>query len=56
MCRTAAEAQLNDQWAAQQPDLLLLGLAQFVATNSEVQVHIYRELYSVSGLIFFCFK
>lgn len=36
--RTAAESQLNDHWVAQQPDLLLLGLAQFVATNTEVQV------------------
>lgn len=36
--RAAAEAQLNDNWVAQQPDLLLLGLAQFVANNSEVQV------------------
>lgn len=38
MNRAAAEAQLNDNWVAQQPDLLLLGLAQFVANNSEVQV------------------
>ncbi|KAI9339498.1 armadillo-type protein [Pilaira anomala] len=36
--RTAAEAQLNDHWVAQQPDLLLLGLAQFVASNPEVQL------------------
>ncbi|KAG2213565.1 hypothetical protein INT46_002271 [Mucor plumbeus] len=36
--RAAAEAQLNDNWVAQQPDLLLLGLAQFVASNNEVQL------------------
>jgi len=36
--RAAAETQLNDQWVAQQPDLLLLGLAQFVANNTEVQL------------------
>ncbi|KAI9481685.1 MAG: armadillo-type protein [Benjaminiella poitrasii] len=36
--RAAAEAQLNDQWIAQQPDLLLLGLSQFVANNNEIQL------------------
>jgi hypothetical protein len=41
--RTAAESQLNDHWVAQQPDLLLLGLAQFVATNQEVQVSLFHE-------------
>ncbi|KAG0747446.1 hypothetical protein G6F57_000579 [Rhizopus arrhizus] len=39
--RTAAEAQLNEQWVAAQPDLLLLGLAQFVANNSDTQLRSY---------------
>ncbi|CEP09674.1 hypothetical protein [Parasitella parasitica] len=36
--RASAEAQLNDNWVAQQPDLLLLGLAEFVARNEDVQL------------------
>ncbi|KAI9303801.1 armadillo-type protein [Cunninghamella echinulata] len=36
--RSEAENQLNDQWVAQQPDLLLLGLSHFVAHNNEVQL------------------
>ncbi|ORX52437.1 ARM repeat-containing protein, partial [Hesseltinella vesiculosa] len=36
--RTEAETQLNDHWVTQQPDLLLTGLAQFVAQSNEVQL------------------
>ncbi|KAI7872213.1 armadillo-type protein [Spinellus fusiger] len=36
--RSAAETQLNDQWLTHQPDLLLLGLARFVAQNPDVQL------------------
>ncbi|KAI9310005.1 armadillo-type protein, partial [Dichotomocladium elegans] len=36
--RSAAEAQLNEQWIKQQPDLLLAGLSQFMAQNPDVQL------------------
>ncbi|KAI8343761.1 hypothetical protein BC941DRAFT_100252 [Chlamydoabsidia padenii] len=36
--RSEAENLLNDQWVTQQPDLLLLGLSQFVAQNPEGQL------------------
>ncbi|ORZ24178.1 armadillo-type protein, partial [Absidia repens] len=36
--RSEAETLLNDQWVAQQPDLLLLGLSQFVAQNPDGQL------------------
>ncbi|CEG80262.1 hypothetical protein RMATCC62417_14624 [Rhizopus microsporus] len=39
--RAAAEAQLNEQWVTSQPDLLLLGLAQFVANNTEAHLRSY---------------
>ncbi|KAI9024505.1 hypothetical protein CLU79DRAFT_834266 [Phycomyces nitens] len=42
--RSAAETQLNDQWVAQQPDLLLLGLAHFVAQNPEVQLRSHSSI------------
>ncbi|CAO3670398.1 hypothetical protein G6F70_006836 [Rhizopus microsporus] len=39
--RAAAETQLNEQWVTSQPDLLLLGLAQFVANNTEAHLRSY---------------
>ncbi|KAI8975382.1 armadillo-type protein [Mycotypha africana] len=39
--RGAAEAHLNEHWIVQQPDLLLLGLASFVAHNTDVQLRSY---------------
>ncbi|KAG1473754.1 hypothetical protein G6F56_000773 [Rhizopus delemar] len=42
--RTAAEAQLNEQWVATQPDLLLLSLSQFVANNSDPQLRSYCSI------------
>ncbi|KAI8073867.1 armadillo-type protein [Gongronella butleri] len=36
--RSEAETQLNDHWVAEKPDLLLAGLAQFVAQSTEVQL------------------
>ncbi|KAI7854692.1 armadillo-type protein, partial [Circinella umbellata] len=42
--RSAAETQLNEQWVKQQPDLLLIGLAHFVAQNSEVQLRSHTSV------------
>jgi len=38
--RSSAEKQLNEQWIAQQPDLLLLSLAQLGRTHEETHVRI----------------
>jgi hypothetical protein len=39
--RTAAEQQLNDEWFAQRPDVLLMGLSEQIdfAPDSTVQTH-----------------
>jgi hypothetical protein len=42
---------LNEQWVGQQPDLLLLGLAQFTATNPETQVKVVLKLGGYEKLI-----
>ena len=38
--RSSAEQQLNEQWIAQQPELLLLSLAQLGITHVETLVRI----------------
>ncbi|KAI8992324.1 armadillo-type protein [Pilobolus umbonatus] len=42
--RIAAETQLNDVWVAQSPDLLLLGLGQFAASNNDAQLRSYSSV------------
>ncbi|KAG2182508.1 hypothetical protein INT43_007439 [Umbelopsis isabellina] len=42
--RTQAEAQLNDQWIAQQPDVLLLGLAQLASASGEDHVRAFSSV------------
>ena len=42
--RSSAEQQLNEQWIAQQPDLLLLSLAQLGRTHEETHVRISLEV------------
>jgi hypothetical protein len=45
--RSSAEQQLNEQWIAQQPDLLLLSLAQLGRTHEETHVRISLKSFSI---------
>ena len=47
LCRSAAEAELNEQWVKQQRDLLLVGLSHFVAQHNEAQVGVQSASFSV---------
>jgi len=42
--RTQAETQLNDQWIGQQPDLLLLGLAQLASSSTEDHIRSFASV------------
>src|SRR5690349_5180127 len=41
--RTTAEKQLNEQWLAQQPNLLLLSLTQLGRTHDKIEVNSYNK-------------
>jgi hypothetical protein len=45
--RSSAERQLNEQWITQQPELLLLSLAQLGRAHEEAHVRNRFESYSV---------
>ncbi|CAG8467575.1 10518_t:CDS:10 [Funneliformis mosseae] len=49
--RSSAEKQLNEQWIAQQPDLLLLSLAQLGRTHKETHVRIRLKYRSFSFVL-----
>jgi hypothetical protein len=46
--RTSAEQQLNDEWVAQRPDVLLMGLSEQIELAQDTSVRIrHEDCYSV---------